>query len=133
MALITRSRYGLVAINDDALKDIVFKCVTDMRGRILPCSSKGRIYKKGILGGDPRSLNCISLEEDKGRIRIKVYYVGIFGESINDTANELFDRIERDFSLVRLDKPAEIVACVKGVMSRQLVSRNIEVVRHNEE
>lgn len=133
MALITRSRYGLVAINDDALKDIVFKCVTDMRGRILPCNSKGRIYKKGILGGDPRSLNCISLEEDKGRIRIRVYYVGIFGESINDTANELFDRIERDFSLVRLEKPAEIVACVKGVMSRQLVSRDIEVVRHNEE
>lgn len=133
MALIARSRYGLVAVNNDAIKDIVFKCVSDMKGRLIPCNQKGRIYKKGLLGGDPRSLNCISLEDDGGRLRIRIYYVGLFGESISDTANELFDRIENDLGFLMPEKPAEITACIKGIMSKQLVLRDIEVTRSNEQ
>ena len=59
--------------------------------------------------------------------------MGLFGESISDTANELFDRIENDLGLLMPEKPAEITACIKGIMSKQLVLRDIEVTRSNEQ
>lgn len=133
MALITRSKYGLVAVNNEAIKTVISKCFEEMTDIITPCNKKGRMYKRTFLGKDPSILNSIEITEEKGVISIDVYYVQKFGESINDTANRLFDMIEMCFNVIRIEKPERLSAHVMGLVSKQLVKRDIVVDRFNNE
>ena len=51
--------------------------------------------------------------------------------SISDIADKIFAKIETDFELLRIKKPGVISVNVRGIMSDQLIKRNIEVVRRN--
>ena len=55
----------------------------------------------------------------------------IDGSNISKLSDKIFDSIGQTFDLLRLDKPASISVKVRGIMSDELVKRNIEVVRKN--
>lgn len=132
MALITKSRYGLIAINNDVLRTIVAGCVGEMGDLVFPCNKKGRVYKSGSFEKDSRVLNSIELSEDSKGIIIDIYYVSKFGESLNDTAQKLFDLIEDRICSVKPEKPLSITAHIKGMMAKQVVPRDLEIVRRND-
>lgn len=129
MALITKSRYGLVAVNNDVLKNIVSKSMSEMEGLVFPCNKRGLVYKRGFKGNDSRTFNSIEISEDSHGISIEVYYVSKFGESISDTASKLFDTIEYNIGVLRPEKHIKFTAHIKGVMAKQVVPRDITIIR----
>ena len=132
MALITRSDYGLVAVNNNVIKKLISLDMESMGELIHPCNRKGRLIRRGLLVGDPDLYNAISVSETRSEINVEIYYVIKFGESMNDISNQLFDMIEADFEKLRLPKPKMIKANIKGLMTKQVVPKDIEVVREND-
>lgn len=131
MALITKSRYGLVAVNNEVLRVIVSKCVSQMGELVFPCNKKGKVYKSKSFDKDPRILNSIEISEDSEVITIDIYYVSKFGESLTDTAQKLFDLIEETIEPIKPEKAVNITAHIKGMMAKQVVPRDLEIVRKN--
>ena len=64
-------------------------------------------------------------------IRIRIFLITRIGNSISDLAEQIFDIVENDYAILRLAKPGYISVNIKGVMSDELIKRNIEVVRRN--
>ncbi|MBQ0005769.1 MAG: hypothetical protein KBS68_07920 [Clostridiales bacterium] len=133
MAMITKSEFGVVAVNNDVLCKIVVEEMLRMDDLLVPCNRRGKPCRKSIFGLNDDMLSSVDVKEQrKTELSVKVYFIAKFGESINQMANDLFDRIEEEFELLCLDKPKVLTACVKGVLSRQLQERDVEVVRYND-
>ena len=132
MSVILRNDHGAVAVNKGVIERMILQDLLDMSDKVILCNKKGKLIKeKPNIFFDPDMFDSIEVYEKKQKIRVKVYIVTIFGSSISDIADEIFTKIEAGFDLLRLPKPGVISVNVKGVMSRTLVKRNIEVVRKN--
>lgn len=132
MAMVTKNEYGMVAINGNVLCKLVIDEILAMEDRILPCNRKGKVLKKSLFTGYHEMLAAVELKEEAEGISVRIYLVVRFGERISDVTNKLFDAVERDFRELCLDPPVEIAASIKGVLSRQLAPRDVEVVRRND-
>lgn len=133
MAMITKSEFGTVAINNDVLSRLVLEHMLDMDDCLLPCNKRGKPYRRSIFQIGDEATNYVDIRERKqSEVTVKVYIITRFGKSINKTSNELFDRIEKEFELLNISKPKVLTAYIRGVMSKQLVERNLEVTRHND-
>ena len=55
-------------------------------------------------------------------------------KNISETADRIFETVEKDFEMLRLDKPASISVKVRGIegsMNGVIVKRNIDIVRNH--
>jgi hypothetical protein len=132
MAMITKTEYGMVAVNNSVLSKQIVDNILDLKDAILPCNKKGRIIKKGFFTGLNELLASVELSEAANRMYIKLYLVLIEGTDGNAACGELFDRIENDFETLCLDKPKEITAVVKGTLSGVLTPSDLEITRQND-
>ena len=131
MALLTKSEYGSVNIGKQVLSKLILDEILKYSDIIYPCSCNGKQLKRGFFSGINDMLPSVDVQETDEGIKVVFHIIVKFGESINDVANAVFDNIERDFAILALDKPTEIKASIKGVMSDRLVKRDIELVRTN--
>lgn len=130
MALISRTDYGLITINNRVLYKLVAQDLLAMSDSFYPCNKKGRIIKnKPTPFIDPDMYDSIEIKEDKGEIKVNVYGVIKFGLSISETANEIIDSIIKLFGLLQLGEPDSITVNIKGIKAKQLVKRDIQVNR----
>jgi len=132
MSVILRNDHGAIAVNKGVLERMIIEDLLDMPESVILCSKKGKPIKdKPTKFIDPDYFDALEVYEKRQEVRVKVFIITIFGQSISDIADRIFTRIESDFELLRLKKPGIISVNVRGVMSEQLVRRNIEVVRNN--
>lgn len=132
MSVILRNDHGAIAVNKGVLERMIIEDLLDMPESVILCSKKGKPIKdKPTKFIDPDYFDALEVYEKRQEVRVKVFIITIFGQSISDIADRIFTRIENDFELLRLKKPGIISVNVRGVMSEQLVRRNIEVVRNN--
>ena len=132
MSVILRNDHGAIAVNKGVLERMIIEDLLDMPESVILCSKKGKPIKdKPTKFIDPDYFDALEVYEKRQEVRVKVFIITIFGQSISDIADRIFTRIENDFELLRLNKPGIISVNVRGVMSEQLVRRNIEVVRNN--
>ena len=80
---------------------------------------------------DPDYFDAVEIFEKKNIVRVRVFIITKLGSSISDIAEKIFTMIENNYAILHLDKPGNISVNVRGVMSDQLIKRNIEVVRRN--
>ncbi len=133
MAMITRSEFGVVAINNEVLSRVVVEEMLSMRDMLIPCNRRGKPYRKSFFSTGDELLNSVEIKvHNKTDISVRVYFIAKFGESITQMSYDLFDRIEAEFELLCLDKPTVLTACIKGVMAKQVIERNLEVTRRND-
>ncbi|MBR2540990.1 MAG: hypothetical protein IKE85_09255 [Mogibacterium sp.] len=132
MSVILRNEHGAIAVNKGVIERMIIEDLLEMSDTVILCSKKGKPIKDNpnrFL--DPDYFDAIEVYEKRQEVRVKVFIITVFGFSISDIADEIFTRIEKDFELLKLKKPGVISVNVRGVMSHQIVKRNIEVVRNN--
>ena len=132
MSVILRNEHGAVAVNKGVIERMIIEDILSLGDDIILCSKKGKpIGEKPSRFMDPDYLDAIVLTEKKGVVRIKVFLITRLGSSISDIAEQIFERVENDYALLHLSRPGFISVNIRGVMSDQLIKRNIEVVRRN--
>ena len=132
MAMVTKNEYGMVAVNNMVLCKMILDEMISMEKFLIPCNKHGKPLKKGLFTGLNDMLAAVDISEYNTDVFVRVYFISKFGESITEISNNHFDRIDDDFELLCLDKPHEIHANIKGVMSDRISGRELEVTRHND-
>ena len=132
MSVILRNDNGAIAVNKSVIERMIIEDLLDLGEDIILCSKKGKpIGEKPSRFMDPDYLDAIELSEKKRVVRIRIFLITRIGNSISDLAEQIFDIVENDYAILRLAKPGYISVNIKGVMSDELIKRNIEVVRRN--
>ena len=132
MSVILRNDNGAIAVNKGVIERMIIEDLHDLGEDIILCSKKGKpIGEKPSRFRDPDYLDAIELSEKKRVVRIRIFLITRIGNSISDLAEQIFDIVENDYAILRLAKPGYISVNIKGVMSDELIKRNIEVVRRN--
>lgn len=132
MSVILRNDHGAIAVNKGVLEKMIIEDLLEMPDKLILCTKKGKPIKdKPAKFIDPDYYDALEVYEKRQEVRVKVFIITVFGMSISDIADQIFAKIEADFELLRLKKPGVISVNVRGVMSQQLIKRNIEVVRRN--
>ena len=129
MSVILRNDNGAIAVNKGVIERMIIEDLLDLGEDIILCSKKGKpIGEKPSRFMDPDYLDAIELSEKKRVVRIRIFLITRIGNSISDLAEQIFDIVENDYAILRLAKPGYISVNIKGVMSDELIKRNIEVV-----
>lgn len=130
MIIISRTEYGAVTVSDVVLKKMIVDDILSFSDSIIPCNQKGKPIKTGIFSGMNELLGAVEITGDTARkdeVVVRIYFIAKFGTALNELVNALFKKVENDFAVLSLDEPAEIVACIKGVISKKIAKRDIEI------
>ena len=132
MSVILRNEYGAVAVNKGVMALMIVEDLLNMGDDIILCSKKGKpVGTKTSRFMDPDYFDAVEIYDKKNVVRVKVFIITKLGTSISDIAEKIFSMVENDYEILHLAKPGSISVHVRGVMSDQLIKRNIEVVRRN--
>ena len=132
MSVIERNEHGAIAVNKGVIERLIIEDLLSMSDALIMCTKKGKpIKEKPSRFFDPDYYDAVEIYEKKHAVRVKVFVITEFGRSISGIADEVFSKIEEIFEMLKLGKPGQITVSIKGVMSDQVIKRNIEVVRKN--
>jgi uncharacterized alkaline shock family protein YloU len=135
MSIIVRNSYGAIAVNKGVIERMIIEDMLGMSSFLMLSTKKGKpIKEKPTPIIDPDYYDAIEVSEKKDQIKVQLYIVVRNGKNISETADKIFEAIEKDFEMLRLDKPAVITVKVRGVegqMNGVIVKRNIDIVRNN--
>ena len=135
MSVIVRNSYGAIAVNKGVIERMIIEDMLGMSSFLMLSTKKGKpIKEKPTPIIDPDYYDAIEVSEKKDQIKVQLYIVVRNGKNISETADKIFEAIEKNFEMLRLDKPAVITVKVRGVegqMNGVIVKRNIDIVRNN--
>ena len=135
MSVIVRNSYGAIAVNKVVIERMIIEDMLGMSSFLMLSTKKGKpIKEKPTPIIDPDYYDAIEVSEKKDQIKVQLYIVVRNGKNISETADKIFEVIEKDFEMLRLDKPTVITVKVRGVegqMNGVIVKRNIDIVRNN--
>ena len=135
MSVIVRNSYGAIAVNKGVIERMIIEDMLGMSSFLMLSTKKGKpIKEKPTPIIDPDYYDAIEVSEKKDQIKVQLYIVVRNGKNISETADKIFEAIEKDFEMLRLDKPAVITVKVRGVegqMNGVIIKRNIDIVRNN--
>ena len=135
MSVITRNSYGAVAVNKVVLERMIIEDMLGMDRLLMLSNKKGKpIKEKPTPIIDPDYYDAVEVSEKKGEVKVKIYLVVKYGGNISRIADKIFEAVEKDFGMLRLEKPRSIsvkIRGITGVNSDDIVKRNIDIVRHN--
>jgi uncharacterized alkaline shock family protein YloU len=83
---------------------------------------------------DPDYYDAVEVSEKKDQVKVKIYIVVKNGKNISETADMIFEAVEKDFEMLRLPKPVTISVKVRGLAGNKngvIIKRNIDIVRNN--
>ena len=105
MSVILRNDYGAIAVNKGVIERMIIDDLLDIGDEIILCTKKGkpikdkpaRFYDPSRFT-DPDYFDAVEVYEKKQQVRVKVFIITAFGSSISELTDEIFRRIENDFS-----------------------------------
>ena len=135
MSVIVRNNYGAIAVNKGVIERMIVEDMLGMDDTLVLSNKKGKpIKEKPTPFIDPDYFDAIEVSDKKDEVNVKIYIVVKFGKNISETADRIFAAVEKDFAMLRLSKPSVIsvkVRGISGIMSGEIVRRNIDIVRNN--
>ncbi len=134
MAVVIRNEYGAIAVNKMVLNRMVIEQLLEIEDLVILCNKKGVPIKKNPTPFiDYDYYDAVDLYEKKHDVKLKIFLIAVekLGKNILDITEEIMNRIEESFEMLKLNKPSKITIYVKGIMTDQISKRNIEIVRRN--
>ena len=134
MSVIVRNSYGAIAVNKAVIVRMIIEDMLSMSSVLMLSTKKGKpIKEKPTPIIDPDYYDAVEVSEKKDQVKVKIYIVVKKNKNISETADRIFETVEKDFEMLRLDKPASISVKVRGIegsMNGVIVKRNIDIVRN---
>ena len=91
MSVILRNDHGAIAVNKGVLERMIIEDLLDMPESVILCSKKGKPIKdKPTKFIDPDYFDALEVYEKRQEVRVKVFIITIFGQSISDIADRIF-------------------------------------------
>ncbi len=135
MSVIVRNSYGAIAVNKGVIVRMIIEDMLSMGDFLMLSNKKGKpIKEKPTPIIDPDYFDAVEVSEKKDEVKVKIYIVVKREKNISETADRIFETVEKDFEMLRLDKPSSITVKVRGIegtMNGVIVKRNIDIVRNN--
>ena len=135
MSIIVRNSYGAIAVNKGVMERMIIEDMLGMGAFLMLSNKKGKpIKEKPTPIIDPDYFDAVEVSEKKDEVKVKIYIVVKREKNISETADRIFETVEKDFEMLRLDKPSSITVKVRGIegtMNGVIVKRNIDIVRNN--
>jgi uncharacterized alkaline shock family protein YloU len=135
MSVIVRNSYGAIAVNKAVIVRMIIEDMLSMSSVLMLSTKKGKpIKEKPTPIIDPDYYDAVEVSEKKDQVKVKIYIVVKKNKNISETADRIFETVEKDFEMLRLDKPASISVKVRGIegsMNGVIVKRNIDIVRNS--
>ena len=130
MAQISRNNYGSIVVNDSVIEKLIIDEILDMNGIAIPCNKKARILKDKIAPIiDSEYYDAVNVTDTIKENSVKVYLITMFGESISNICDEIFERIAKVYNSLQVKVPdvAKIYIMGMKTTSGVIVKRDIEV------
>lgn len=135
MSVIVRNSYGAIAVNKAVIVRMIIEDMLSMSSVLMLSTKKGKpIKEKPTPIIDPDYYDAVEVSENKDQVKVKIYIVVKKNKNISETADRIFETVEKAFEMLRLDKPASISVKVRGIegsMNGVIVKRNIDIVRNH--
>ena len=135
MSVIVRNSYGAIAVNKAVIVRMIIEDMLSMSSVLMLSTKKGKpIKEKPTPIIDPDYYDAVEVSEKKDQVKVKIYIVVKKNKNISETADRIFETVEKDFEMLRLDMPASISVKVRGIegsMNGVIVKRNIDIVRNH--
>ena len=133
MSIIVRNSYGAIAVNKIVIERMIIEDMLGMDSYLMLSTKKGKpIKEKPTPIIDPDYYDAVEVSEKKDQVNVKIYIVVKSGQNISETADMIFEAVERDFEMLRLGRPACITVKVRGIAGEAqgaISRRNIDIVR----
>jgi len=135
MSVVVRNDYGAIAVNKGVIERMIIEDMLGMSDVLLLSTKKGKpVKEKPTPFIDPDYYDAIEVSDKKGIINVTVYVIIKGRANISDTSTRVFETIEKDFDLLRLEKPETISVKIRGlsgVLNDEIIRRSIDIVRNN--
>lgn len=128
-----KTEWGEIRFSKNVITRIVTQAVESCRGNATIMNYRGkykgvpgffsRLTPKNVESGD------IVIEETEEGLVLTVYIVIRFGASLNNTVDQIIDRIYDDTEDVLDLRPAQVKVIVTGTASRDIARRHLEFSR----
>ena len=116
MAVILRNEFGVVAVNRQVVTKLILDEMLTMEVALVPCTKSGKPLRKGLFTGYNDMADAVELTDDRGNVRMTIYFLALRGEQIHALSEKLFDRIIRSLSRFSYEKSIEMRAVCKGII-----------------
>ena len=133
MSIIVRNSYGAIAVNKIVIERMIIEDMLGMDSYLMLSTKKGKPIKENptpII--DPDYYDAVEVSEKKDQVNVKIYIVVKRGQNISETADRIFEAVEKDFEMLRLGRPTGITVKVRGIAGDSqgsIARRNIDIVR----
>ena len=118
---------GCISIDKSVIGTIVTKAVRQFNGKVLISNHKGKVSGFVAKIGGIEDVNHMEIAMGKNGLDIRVFIVIRFGTSINKVTEQLIQMIKKNTEEITGIEANSIAIVVTGMISKQVVRRNIEV------
>ena len=118
---------GEISIEKAVIRKIVTECIASFDGKVVLTNHKGQISSIATKIGVIDENNYITIIKNDNGIDIKIYIVLRFGTSISLVTDQLILNIKEKVKEITDIETESITIIVAGMISKQIVRRNIEV------
>ena len=106
MSVIVRNSFGAIAVNMGVIERMIIEDMLSMGSFLMLSNKKGKpIKEKPTPIIDPDYFDAVEVSEKKDQVSVKIYIVVKNGKNISETADLVFETVEKDFETLRLKKP----------------------------
>ena len=113
---------GSITLSKNVIGNIITDAISEMNGKLVLCNSKG---KTGML--EIKNMTFVEISGENENPDIKIYVLVRFGTSISLITEMLIDAVKLRVRVVTGISPETVAVVVKGVFSKNIAKRNIEV------
>lgn len=121
------TKEGTIYIDKSVVGKIILEAVEQFDGKVLLSNHKGKTSGIVPIIGSIDDRDFMDIEVKKKGIDIRFYIVIRFGTSIKRVTKALIARIKKNTERITGLEVESIVVVVTGIVSKQMVRRNIEV------
>ena len=117
-----KNEMGTISIGKNVIGSIVSEAVKSFDGKLILCNSKGKVNSV-----DGMSSYFLDFDNAGGKTKIKIYVLVKFGAGIKHTADRLIEIVNKSISETIGKDAADVSVVIKGVFSKNIAKRHIEV------
>jgi|GEM_PF-428614 Uncharacterized protein conserved in bacteria len=118
---------GSISIDKAVIGNIIAESVQQFNGKVLISNHKGRVSGFVAKIGGIEDVNYMEINMGKNGLDIRFFIVIRFGTSINKVTEQLIYHIKKNVEEFTGLEANSIAVVVTGMISKQVVRRNIEI------